>query len=240
MDDAFKTNQRFIDAISKDKGYFGCIYTWGQRSTKYEFIGYELTEDLTPALETMTDDQFMSFKKLLTYFEIHALALKELLIAYQNEKNVGFYYQVAWSHFMTVIMFGILEMATKQKYGKIPSGTKKKKMKEFLENHLPDEIKTKISNSYRIDKIYQYNKEIQSFSDVFDHLWDKVRSGFIHDAGMESRGMEWHQLEGVGTKENPITFKSDVPMQELLRITWQAILNSYGYKGALVLPRYKN
>jgi hypothetical protein len=51
--------------------------------------------------------------------------------------------------------------------------------------------------------------------------------------------MEWTTLRGIGSQEDPIVLGSDVPMQELLQITWQAILNSYGYTGQLILPTYE-
>ncbi len=82
-----------------------------------------------------------------------------------------------------------------------------------------------------------YKKEIKNFSDVIDHLWYQIRSGFIHDAGIESKGLEWGTLSGIGTKDDPITTKHDVPMEEWLQIIWQAILNSYGYKGLLQHPK---
>ena len=231
-------NKKFVEMLGKEKGYFGRVYTWGQKPTKYEFIGYELTENFLPILQNMSKDQLMNFKKIIIYFEIHAIALKELLIAKTKDQYGGLYYEIAWSHFIIIIMFGMLEIATKNKYGKIKMGEKKKKIKKFFEESLSKEIKDKISKDYKVDNIYNYNIKIKSFSDVFDHLWHQIRSGFIHDASMESRGLEWGELEGIGTKDDPITFKKNVPVQDLLKITWQAILNSYGYKGTIKLPKY--
>lgn len=231
-------NKKLIEILGREKGYFGCVYTWGQRPTDYEFIGYGLTEDFLPTLKAMSDDQVMNLKKIMIYFEIHAMALKELLIAKTKDKYGGLFYEIAWSHFIIVIMFGVLEIAAKNKYGKIKMGEKKKTIKRFLEDNLSQETKDKISKDYKIDDIYNYDEKIENFSDAFNHLWDQIRSGFIHDASMESRGLEWAELEGIGTKDDPITFKKNVPVQDLLRITWQAVLNSYGYKGFVELPRY--
>jgi len=113
------------------------------------------------------------------------------------------------------------------------------KIIKFMEDNLPTKTKDDIARRYKVEEVFKYEKEIKNFSDVIDHLWYEVRSGFIHDCGIESRGMEWANLKGIGSKDNPITFSSDVSMQELLQITWQAILNYYGYKGLLVLPKYK-
>lgn len=41
----------------------------------------------------------------------------------------------------------------------------------------------------------------------------------------------------MGTEDDPIRTKTDVPMPEWLQLTWQAILNSYGYKGKLEHPK---
>ena len=232
-------NKKLIEILSKEKGYFGCVYTWGQRPTEYEFIGYELTEDFLPVLETMSNDQVMNLKKIMIHFEIHAIALKELLIAKTKDKFNALYYEIAWSHFMIVIMFGMIEIAAKNKYGGVKMGEKKKKIKKFLEDNLSSDIKDKVSKDYKVDDVYNHNKEINKFSDVFDHLWHQIRSGFIHDASIESRGLEWGELTGMGTKDEPITFRKNIPVQDLLKITWQAILNSYGYKGLVELPKYK-
>lgn len=233
-----EVNKKLVEILSKEKGYFGCVYTWGQRPTEYEFIGYELTENFLPILKNMPDEQVMNLKRIMIYFEIHAIALKELLIAKTRDKFSGLYYEIAWSHFMIVIMFGMLEIATKNKYKEVKMGEKKEKIKKFLEENLSEEIRDKVAKDYKVDDIYNYQKNIEKFSDVFDHLWHQIRSGFIHDASMESRGLEWGELEGIGTKDDPITFRKNVPVQDLLRITWQAILNSYGYKGLIELPKY--
>lgn len=231
-------NKKLIEIISQEKGCFGRIDTWGQRPTEYEYVGYELTEDFLPTLEKISDEQRKNLVVIVCYFEMHAGPLKSLLETKQKDQLDRFYSEIAWSHFMTVVMFGMLEIAVKGKRG-ISLDKKGKKIKKFLQDNLSHEIKESIAERYKVNKIFDYKKEIKSFSDAVDHVWFQIRSGFIHDAGIESRGLEWNTLDGIGTKENPLTIKSDVPMQEWLQITWQAILNSYGYKGLLKLPKYK-
>lgn len=237
--DLEKINRKLVEIFSQEKGYFGRVFSWGQGSTEYNYIGYELTEDFLSTLQKMSDSQRENLIRIINYFDIYALPLKTLLVTNEKEKLYSFNYETAWSHFMTVIMFGMLEIAVKGKRGYFLN-KKREKIKNFLEINLPKEIKESIAERYHVEEIFKYKKKIQNFSDVVDHLWDQIRSGFIHDVGIEARGLEWGWLEGIGTKENPITFKSDVPMQELLQITWQAILNSYGYKGILKLPKLKN
>lgn len=229
-------NKKLLEILGEEKGYFGHIYTWGQRPTKYEYIGYELTEDFLSTLQNMPEMQTRNLVKIMNYFEIHANPLKKLLNT-DIEDFYAIYAETAWSHFMTVIMFGMLEIAVKKESRRLDY--KQLKIKKFLENNLPQETRDDIANRYLVEELSNYGKTINNFSDVVDHLWLQIRSGFIHDGGFESRGLEWHQIDGIGTEENPITFIPDVPMQELLQITWQAILNSYGYKGRLELPRYK-
>lgn len=231
-----KLNQRLIDILSPEKGYFGRVYTWGQKPTKYEYIGYELSEDFLSTLQNMNETQIKTFKKIMTYFEVHAIPLKSLLITGQQEKNFNFYYETSWSQFMTVIMFGMLEIVAKG--GKKELYRKGEKIKQFLQNNLSHEIKQKVSERYSKDRFSKKEVKNYIFSDVIDHLWDQIRSGFIHDGGFESKGLEWSTFCGMGSKNDPLTIKSDVPMQELLQITWQAILSSFGYKGSLILPSY--
>lgn len=230
--------RRLTDILSQEKGYFGRIYTWGQRPTEYEYIGYELTDDFLSTLQIMTKEQQTNLMKIMNYFEIHAIPLKKLLEVKEEHSLDKFYCDICWSQFMTVIMFGMLEMVVKGEDGK-KLDDKRKNINKFLEDNLSEDRKKDITKRYKVDKIFKYEKEIGNFSDVVDHLWFRIRSGFIHDGGIETKGMEWHTFEGMGTEENPITVKSDVPMQEWLQITWSAILNSYGYRGKLVLPKYK-
>lgn len=239
MSEIIKINQKLVEVLSQDKGYFGRVDTWGQRPTKYEYIGYELTEDFLPTLEKMSDEQQKNLTMIVTHFEIHAHPLKNILAAEEGEHTLyKFYSEISWSQFMTVVMFGILELAIKGKR-KSWLNSKRQKIVKFLEDNLPIEVKNDIAKRYKVEEVFKYNKEIKTFSDVINHLWYEVRSGFIHDGGIESRGMEWSSLKGMGSQEDPITISQDVPMQELLQITWQAILNSFGYKGQLKLPKYK-
>lgn len=144
---------------------------------------------------------------------------------------------------MTVVMFGMLEVIVKvrpdvklDRYGNLPN--KGDEIKKFLEKYLPQDIKTSIAERYRVDAILNHTKPA-NFGEVIDYLWEEIRCGFIHEASLESKGLEWHTVEGIGTKEQPIILRPDVPVQEWLQVTWQAILNSYGYTGLLELPRYK-
>jgi len=229
-------NLKLIEILAPEQGYFGRVFTWGQKPTKYEYIGYKLSEDFLPTLKKMSENQRKNLRIIMVYFEIHAKPLKKLLDVEKEEDDYKYESEVAWSQFMTIIMFGVLEIAVKEKRGN-RLNNKLVKIKIFLETYLAKEVKDSIAERYKVEDIFKYEKQIDNFSDVVDHLWYQIRSGFIHDVGIESRGLEWHRLEGFGTKENPIKLKSDVPMQELLQITWQAILNSYGYKGVLKLPR---
>jgi hypothetical protein len=232
-------NHNLIEILSQEKGYFGRIDTLGQRSTKYEYIGYELTEDFLPTLEKMSDEQKNNLTMIMTHFEIHAHPLKNILVTEEGEHTLyKFYSEISWSQFMTVVMFGMLELAIKGKReGWLE--LKRQNVIKFMEDNLPTETKNNIAKRYKVDEVFKYGKEIKTFSDVIGHLWNEVRSGFIHKGGIEWRGMEWFGLKGMGSQSDPITIYQDVPMQELLQITWQAILNSFGYQGHLKLPKYK-
>jgi len=240
--DLSKINQKLKEILSPEKGYFGRIFTWGQRSSEYEYIGYELTDDFLPTLQNMSKEQIKNLTTIINYFEIHANPLKKLLEIKQEGQLYKFYSEIAWSHFMTVVMFGMLEVAVRvqpsiklNKYGHLSN--KGNEIKNFLEKYLSQDVKDDIVNRYRIDDLFGHKKPV-NFGEVIDHLWEKIRCGFVHDAGIESKGLEWYTFEGIGTKKGPITIKSDVPMQEWLQRTWQTILNSYGYKGLVELPKY--
>lgn len=242
-----KIKHRLEEILSPQKGYFGRIITGGKGPAKYEYVGYELSSDFSETLEHMSAEQLKNLVKIINYFSIHADPLRRLIFIDEN-KDEGvdrFCSDLAWQHFITVVMFGMLEVATKEsKYASLDKNgnlkNKEASIINFLKNTLPCELQEDITQRYKTEKIFGKEERFKTFSEVISHLWKKVRSGFIHDAGIETRGFEWHTLEGTGSKEIPIMMKSHVPMQELLQISWQAILNSYGYTGSLQLPKYKN
>lgn len=234
--DVQKIGEQLKDILSPEKGYFGRVSTWRQTTSEYEQIGFVLTEDFTSMLSLMTDEKRKNLISVMTYFEIHSRPLKNLLNANEAEGLYKFYSEIAWSHFATVVMFGMLEVAVKGERGKWLNN-KGNKIKIFLEDNLSQEIKDDVVERYSIEEIFNHETP-KTFSKVVDHLWKDVRGGFIHDVGIESKGLEYASLIGVGTKENPITIKRDVPMPEWLQLTWQAILNSYGYKGRLEHPKF--
>lgn len=235
-------NNKLIDILSQEKGYFGKVYTWGQRSTDYEFVGYELDTDFFETLKNMSDEQVKNLVRIINYFEIHVGPLKKMLGDNKKETTLDFYSEWAWSHFMTVVMFGILEVAVKiNPCVKYKDKNKKyiakcESIKLFLETYLPQDVRNSLTERYKTEN----GVKLQSFAEVIKHLWNEIRSGFIHEASVYYKGLEWSTLKGVGSKEDPLTIETDVPVQELMQITWQAILNSYGYIGLLRLPKYKN
>jgi hypothetical protein len=108
-----KIKEKLIDVLSQEKGYFGRVFTWGQRSTKYEHIGYELDSDIGPLMASLSEENVKCLVKIVNYFEIHAGPLKKMIEGDDKETLCDFYSEWAWSHFMTVVMFGMLEVAVK-------------------------------------------------------------------------------------------------------------------------------
>lgn len=229
-----KINKYLINILGLEKGYFGCVHIWGlgQKPNEYKQIGFVPTEDFEPMLASMTEEQRKNLVRIITYFEIHARPLKNLLNANDPEQ---LYTEIAWSHFATVVMFGMLEVAVKGQKG-IWLENKGSRIKKFLEDNLPQETKDDVVRRYSTEEIFNH-KKVAKFGEVIDHLWRHVRSGFVHDVGVEYKGLDYGTLIGMGTRDDPIRAKTDVPMPEWLQLTWQAILNSYGYTGKLEQPK---
>ena len=57
INDLEKLNQSLAKMLGEESGFFGRVFTWGQRPTTYEYIGYELTEDFSPTLKAMSKEQ---------------------------------------------------------------------------------------------------------------------------------------------------------------------------------------
>jgi len=229
------------ELLSAESGYFGRIDTWGQRPNKYERVGYVLSKPFDETLVKMSLNQRKKLVRILFYFEIHARPLGKLLEV-EEGKSPDLFSDMAWSHFMTVIMFGMLEVAVRDTEWAIYNDRWHLKKGESIENflvaHLPEKTKTHIADKYKVEGGTAPLTE-KSFSGVIRHLWQEIRSGFVHEGNIQNKGLEWYRLSGMGSKEDPMTIASDIPMQELLQITWQAILHSFGYKGSLELPKYE-
>jgi len=237
-----RIKEKLNELLGKDAGYFGRIPTWGQRPTPYEYIGYILSEPIDETLVKMTDVQTKKLVRMLFHFEIHAGPLKKLL-QLKPDGHSDLFSDIAWSHFMTVVMFGLLEIAVKDTefaiYDRRSYLKKKESIVNFLEKNLPDGIKKSIAERYKVENGTAPLKE-KTFAAVIHHLWHEIRSGFVHEGNISSKGMERYTFSGgMGSEEDPIRISSDVSMPELLQITWQAILNSWGYAGTLEHPRYE-
>ncbi len=246
MIDEATVEKSLTKLLSKESGLFGHVRTWGMRKEPYEFIGYELSETFVPTLESMTDVQRKNLFSIMAYFEIHARPLKEILLVVQSKGDSveTIFHEIAWSHFMTIVMFGIIEVAVKISPSAITNKSgylkKRESIQAFLSEHIPIEKQKDIAKRYYVEPSLSSKKSVNSFPEVIDHLWFEIRSGFIHDVGLQSKGLDWTAFGGgIGTEDDPITVHTDVPIAELLQITWQAVLTSYGYKGFLKPHNYK-
>ncbi len=238
-----QTHQKLIEILGQENGYFGRVFNWGEEIRPYSNIGFEFTEDFDSTLCIMTDKEHDSLKRIMTYFELHMRPLKNMLSSSDYEHRINrFSTEIAWSHFSTVIMFGMLEIAVKggpraglDGYGNLKD--KGRCLRDFLDQNLPEETKRDITSRYS-NRGTSLNERSQSFITILDHLWREIRSGFIHEGSIHSIGLENIEFShSAGTREDPIKITSNVPMYEWLQMTWQAILNSYGYTGKLVHPR---
>lgn len=231
-----KVNQSLLRVLSKENGYFGRVFTWGHGANDYEYIGYELTKDFYPVLEDMSSKEIDSLVKIINYFQIHAAPLKEMLPLERSSELPDIFAPTAWSHFMIIIMFGMLEVVAKQSEHKILKDNgymhKFKSVKAFLRDNLPTDVKKEIVKDYKTPD----GSQLDSFDDILWHLWQDLRSGFVHEAEIKSLGLEWTEIEGMGTENEPLEFNKNIPMQEWMRYTWLAILRNYGYEGRIELP----
>lgn len=87
----------------------------GQRPTEYEHIGYEMTKGFSDVLQNMSADQVKNLVTVMNYFEMHAQPARSILDAKVDGYSYKFYSEIAWSHFMTMIMFGMLEVVVAKK-----------------------------------------------------------------------------------------------------------------------------
>ncbi len=232
-------NAKLASLLGEEAGLLGKIYSWGYGTNeKYINVGVELSDDFYPILEAMDINQYSNFFKIVTYFEIHASPLSKFFIMDEDDFLDKFNSKIAWSHFMTLILFGMTEIACKRVYpdeisGKGDLKDKGKNIKKFLNEYLDEELKLDIAKRYKVDDKFSEGISIKKFDDVVDHLWSNIRCGFVHDATIESNSLESYSMSGLGSKDDPIKLATDVAVHEWVKIIWQAILKSHGYMGTL-------
>lgn len=228
-------NNKLKEVFAKSNGYFGRVYTWGQTETKYVSIGCAPDVDTLGFIQQLNEQEKKNLTRLLTYFEMHGKALKYMLGAETDNQLDNWFIETSWSHFATVIMFGLLEAAIKtvEKKGALDDKLydKGNEIKNFLEKYISQEQKISIVEHYKSANVIP--TKLSNFSEVIDDMWNEHRSGFIHSVGVHAVPLEPHSVSGIGTKESPLSFPRQVAMYEWLILAWQAILNAYGYKGKL-------
>lgn len=210
----------------------------GLRNEEYVNIGIELSDDFCPILESMDINQYSNFFKVVTYFEIHASPLRKLFLIDERDFLDRFNSEIAWSHFMTLILFGMIEIACKRVYPeevnkKGDLKEKGKNIKKFLNQFMDKELRLDVAKRYKVDDKFSEGINIEKFDDVVDHLWGNIRCGFVHDATIESKSLESYSMSGMGSEDDPIILTTDVSVHEWMKIIWQAILKSHGYIGTL-------
>lgn len=234
MEDNLKLKERFIDIFSPSSHLFGRVRTHGRSENKFEWNGCAVDKYTFDFVDRLSPAERKDLAKILTYFEIHMRPLRLLL---EEDEILN---EIAWSHFATLIMFGMLEVAVKVRQEGISSDSKLenkgRKIRDFLELHLPDSTKQALTQRYKTNIIRDKSVRKGNFKEVTQHLWEEVRSEFTHSAGIHWLGFEFGGLEQSNEKGGTvITFWQDVPIQEWLILTWQAIFHSFSSEKELII-----
>lgn len=232
-----RIKERFRNIFTPSSHFFGRTRAFWKAENKFEWVGCVPESGFYDFLGSLSDEEQMQLAKILTYFEIHMGPLRLLLENSEDEIPEG----LAWSHFATIIMFGMLEVAVKiiEKNAKFDSRLYDtgKELYSFLDKYLENETKESIKRRYKKDQYASNPAPSESFQEVVQHLWAEIRCGFAHSVGIHSVGLEFGGLRLAGEKDGVpvITNWSNVPMSEWLVVTWKAILTSYGFNGRLAL-----
>lgn len=230
-----KIQKKIEELFDSSQGLFGRVDSWGQTQAKFVRIGCVFDTDLILFLNKLSELQQRSLTRMLTYFEGHMKPLKRMLDTHSESLLDRWFTETAWSHFSVVIMFGLLEAAVKTIELKSDFDTKLydkgNEIKKFLVKHISLEQQTEVVKNYKSKD--PAPAKFNNFSEVIDDMWNEYRSGFIHSVRVHAVPLESYSISGIGTKKDPLSFPRQVAMYEWLILTWQAILNAYGYKGKL-------
>lgn len=230
-------------AFSKEGGLFGKVNTFGMRDEEYSYVGYMFTEDIETFLKGLSDEDYYVFGRIFGHFERNGKAYKKI-ISTPDEPLDKLWSEIAWSNSFLLVMFGILEIATKRLNSISLDGrlnSKGEKMKEFLKNYLTKEEKDKIVCDYKLAHHNQQNQGVSNFDEFFKDIWGEVRSGFIHDIGLSHKRNEGTSFNSKEVDGKPvIELGTDLPIREIGKYFWNAILRSFDYEGELDYERVKD
>jgi hypothetical protein len=235
-----KINDKLNEIFAVSNGYFGTVDTWGLQAAKYVNIGCVPSLETLDCVKALNVKQLNDLMRMIVYFEMHMKPLKSMIDVQSENTLDKWHKQTAWSHFATVIMFGLIEVAVKtielNKDIDEYLNEKGKNIYSFLNKYISEEQQADIVQRYKSKNTIFNRPNVTNFKGVVADLWDEFRSGFVHSAGVHSVPLEPTSITNGGqTKEGYqiMALHTEVPMYEWLIIAWQAILNSYGYKGKL-------
>lgn len=223
-------------AFSKQGGLFGRVNTFGSSVNKWSYPGYIFTEDILEFLSGLSDEDYYVLCRIFGHFQRNAKAYKKI-ISTPDDLFDELWSEIAWSNSFLLVLFGIVEIATKRSNSISIDGRlthKGPKMKEFLELNLTEEEIHSIINDYKLANHKQKSKGVSNFEEFFYDLWGEVRSGFIHDIGLSYRRNEGTLFKNGEVNGKPvIELGTDLPIREIGKYFWNAILRSFDYEGEL-------
>jgi len=199
-----------------------------------------------------------SFSKLLAFFCFHMKPLSRLNI--KDDTINDFFGPMVWSNFSLVVMMSVLEKYTKGRYKRkeflellienIPINSEEQlimlsaeqrktnpppsvlRFSELFSKNLEEKEIDRIIKNYMAEKQSSGEIKISSIEEVFKHLWEEVRSGFIHNVGLESIYNE-STIFKLSKKPGVITVSDNLSMSNFLFLSWKAIFRHLGYAGEM-------
>ena len=234
-------------------------------------LNFKNEKELHTLLASLEPEKLVALGKLLIYFKVNMESISSLLVDGERKSRTlpEMLAEMAWSNIAIAVMFSIVDKFTKGQITQRPSFVDFLKVR-FATIEKPGDIETLAAEydkrsppSMRARLISFYSEfltqeeiesvvrryrsaerdkvKIEDFSDVIKDLYDRIRNGFLHAAGLEflntSPFILKTNLEDKSTEPLTITFHSNLTPSEILFLGWKAIFVSLGYKGEITTVR---
>jgi hypothetical protein len=109
----------------------------------------------------------------------------------------------------------------------------KKRLFKFYMDYLTDEEKKDLINSYAAIRRYENKLKIDSLKNVIDDIYIKVRSDFLHKAGLETMDNESTIFTLKDPKKPLFLVHRNFSACEFVVLTWEGIFRYFGYAGKM-------
>ncbi|MDB5188058.1 MAG: hypothetical protein JWO50_578 [Candidatus Kaiserbacteria bacterium] len=230
-------------------------------------MDFKNEKELHIFLSQLKSEEIISLGMLLIFFKVIMESVSVLLVEEEGKRRTlpEMFADMAWSNIAIAVMFSIVDKFTKEhaeprvsfvdflknKFDEIKNVDSLEKLAAEHAAQHPPSMRARLIWFYstfltpeevqRVVSCYRPSERddlrINNLDDVIKDLYDKIRNGFLHAAGLDSIVTSTIVLKSSVIKNSTghpvIQMHMNLTPSEILFLSWKAIFASLGYKGEI-------